>query len=137
MSVKNIAVLDTNIIIRFLTRDNEELYSKAKEILSSIESGNVKAKLTESVFAEIVFVLDKVYNVERKKIAALVGTIVCMHGLDQANTLLYKQALDYYANSKIDIVDCLLLAYQKINDYHILPVRVNRSFEENFSKRIV
>jgi len=130
MSEKNTAVLDTNIIIRFLTKDNEELFKKSKETLSSIEAGSVKAKLIESVFAEIVFVLDKVYKVEREKIAALLETIISMNGLDQTNTLLYRQALAYYAGSKIDIVDSLLLAYQKNHDYDIF------SFDRDVTRKI-
>jgi predicted nucleic-acid-binding protein len=130
MLTKNIAVLDTNVIIRFLINDNEELYNRSKEILSSIEAGRIKAKIIESVLAEIVFVLEKVYKVEREKICTLLVAIIGMHGLDQTNTLLYKQALDFYSNSKVDIVDSLLLAYQKVHECNIL------SFDRDVTRKL-
>lgn len=56
-------ILDANMILRFLLRDNEEMADTACEILST---GRVM--VTTEVIAESVYVLEKVYKIERREI---------------------------------------------------------------------
>ncbi|NIM15729.1 MAG: PIN domain-containing protein [Candidatus Aminicenantes bacterium] len=63
---KNFYLIDTNVVIRFLTRDHQELSNKSAEIFRKIEKGEIKAKITESVLAEIVYVIMKIYGKDRE-----------------------------------------------------------------------
>lgn len=47
---------DTNILIRYLTRDDETLYAKAKEFFDKIKEGSTRAVILESVIAECIYV---------------------------------------------------------------------------------
>ncbi len=120
MSKKNLAVLDTNLFIRFFTADHEQHYKHAAEIFAKIENNELLGIIPESVFAEIVFVLEKVYLVERKKIAELLGRILQLKGLRRTNVELFEKALQNYTSKSIDMVDCLILAYSEIDDLIIL-----------------
>jgi len=120
MSKRNLNIIDTNIVIRFLVADHPKLYREALNIFSEIENGNMRAILLESVFAEIVFVLEKIYRVERTIIAELLEKIVTLKGIVSYNRELFINALEIYRNRNIDIVDCLICAYSKINDIRIL-----------------
>ncbi len=57
-------ILDTNMILRFLLQDNKEMADKATEI---IDSENVI--FTNEVAAEVVYVLNGVYQVSRSEIS--------------------------------------------------------------------
>lgn len=129
MLKKNSVILDTNIIIRFLIGDNEKLYKEAEKIFSRIENGEINAIIMESVFAETVFVLEKVYKVEREKIVLYLSKILELKGIKYGTPIFHK-ALFVYRSKKIDIVDCLIAAYSVINN---IPVE---SFDKDIGKAI-
>ena len=56
-------IVDANIVLRYLLIDNVEMAEKAAEI---IENNNVF--LPFEVVAEVVYVLEKVYQIERTEI---------------------------------------------------------------------
>ncbi|MFQ5486767.1 MAG: PIN domain-containing protein [Desulfobacterales bacterium] len=120
MLKKNQIVLDTNVIIRFLVGDDRALYTKSERVFTDIENDVVKATILESVFAETVFVLEKVYKVERGKIADLLSRILALKGVRNPNKQVYRQALEIYQAQKVDIVDCLVCAYGLFNEVDIV-----------------
>ncbi|ABP65738.1 hypothetical protein Csac_0084 [Caldicellulosiruptor saccharolyticus DSM 8903] len=61
---KILKLIDANVILRFLLNDIAELNQIAKEIIK-----NNEVLILNEVVAEIVYVLEKVYKVERKDIA--------------------------------------------------------------------
>ena len=62
-------LIDTNIILRYLLEDDIKFTSQAEEI---IENNNVTV-LTE-VICEVVYVMQKVYRIDRKEIVStLIG----------------------------------------------------------------
>ncbi|MFQ5709495.1 MAG: PIN domain-containing protein [bacterium] len=120
ISRKNSIVLDTNVIIRFLVGDEETLYQKAAGIFSDIENDLVKAVILESVLAETVFVLEKVYRVERALVADVLLRILDLKGMRNTNKQILRTAVEYYKRSKIDIVDCLVCAFGVLNEMEIV-----------------
>ena len=56
-------VVDTNVILRYLLQDNEELSSKAIEIID-----NNEIFIPTEVIVEVSYVLKKVYKVEKFEI---------------------------------------------------------------------
>jgi predicted nucleic-acid-binding protein len=107
---KNFYLIDTNIVIRFLTRDHKELSEKSAEIFKKIEKGEIKAKITESVLAEIVYVIMKIYGKDREFTANTIKKILDLKGIVNRDKNQLKRALNIFTNQKIDIVDSLLLS---------------------------
>ena len=60
---------DTNTILRYLLKDNKELFQKAFVFFENVRKGDEKALIFESVFTETIYVLMKFYNVPRKEIS--------------------------------------------------------------------
>lgn len=56
-------IVDTNVILRYLLQDNEELSSKAIEIID-----NNEIFIPTEVIVEVSYVLKKVYKVEKFEI---------------------------------------------------------------------
>ena len=116
------------MVLRFLIGDVPELYLKAEEIFKQIENHSIWAILLESVFTEIIFVLEKVYKVERHIIQNHLQKILALKGIVNPQKEILYRALEIYAQSKFDIVDCLLAAYGKINEIEII------SFDEDIRR---
>jgi predicted nucleic acid-binding protein len=59
--------IDTNVFLRFLTRDDFAKAERVKALLEQAEKGEVELTTSESVISELVFVLSSsnLYNVGR------------------------------------------------------------------------
>lgn len=58
-------VLDTNIFLRFLIKDNKLQFEKAKKIFAGIEKGDISGQVSILVLNEIVWVLENFYELKR------------------------------------------------------------------------
>lgn len=104
--------VDTNIILRVILRDNEELSPLAREILKTNE-----CYVLPEVIPEAVYVLNKVYKFNRKDIAnALLQLLPLVVVKDVRLTRL---ALNYFAELNFDYVDCILLARNKLYGHQV------------------
>jgi predicted nucleic-acid-binding protein len=104
--VKNLP--DTNILIRYLTRDVESLYAKAKEFFDKVKDGSAKAVILESVIAESIYVLTKIYKVPKNRAAESLIDILRYKGVANEDQKELIRALSLFSERNIDIVDCIL-----------------------------
>ena len=116
-----VAFLDTNIIIRYLTRDDPDKAARAYALLQAVEHNQRQVTTTEAVLAEVVYVLSskRLYNIARSVIRQRLLDILALPGLRLANKSVYRRALDLYASINLDFTDCLIVArmeHAKITD---------------------
>ncbi|MFP4697411.1 MAG: PIN domain-containing protein [Eubacteriales bacterium] len=104
------AIVDANYVLRYLLDDIGEQSRQAANI---IENQNVK--LPNEVVAEVVYVLQKVYNVERNDITESIKMLINYVNINVLNKDVVNVALEKYKVSKFDFVDCLLYAYSIID----------------------
>lgn len=69
------------------------------------------------VIAEVVYVLQKVYSMERQCIVKSVKKVTKLVYCEEDEVL--ELALDTYSNNNLDFVDCVLYAYNQIEGYEI------------------
>ena len=62
-------LIDANVILRYLLKDNEVLFKKASSLLEKVKGGEEAVVIPESVLAECVYVLLRIYKVERRIIS--------------------------------------------------------------------
>jgi predicted nucleic-acid-binding protein len=99
---------DTNAIVRYLVKDDDILYTRAKDFFDKVKTGNAKAVIIESVIAECIYVLTKIYRVPADKAAASLIDILRYKGIANHDRYELIQALSLFSERKIDIVDCIL-----------------------------
>ena len=104
---KNMLLIDTNVILRFLLNDNAEMAKRAAEV---IESG---AYTKPEVIAEVVYVLKSVYSTPKDKIKSIIRGLSDIIRIENSACVLH--ALDLFASTSLDFVDCLLIAYHSLN----------------------
>ena len=74
-------IIDANVILRFFLEDDEEKFQRSKEFFGKLEFGEDDALLTEIVFAEVIWVLQKVYSIPRKEISPIFLKLLNYNGL--------------------------------------------------------
>lgn len=116
-------VVDTNVILRYLLQDNEELSSKAIEIID-----NNEIFIPTEVIVEVSYVLKKVYNVEKDKIFETIKLLLDMENIKFKNKKTIEVAFKIYSEKNLDIVDCILYAYNKVEKFEI------KSFDKKLCK---
>ncbi len=97
--------LDTNVLLRYLTRDDDRKAAAAFSLLRRIERGEERVVTTQAVIFETVFTLQRFYKVPREHIRALVLPIVTLRGVQIADKSLYEGAFDLYVANRISLPD--------------------------------
>lgn len=72
---------DTNTIVRYLVSNDPALYAKAREFFDKVKNGGAKAVILESVIAECVYVLTKIYQSPRERAAGSLIDILRYKGI--------------------------------------------------------
>jgi predicted nucleic-acid-binding protein len=110
---------DTNFILRYLLADNPPMFAKAKEIFDQAKTGKVTLILEQAVFTEVIFVLSSFYKVPKDTIAQILSDLLTYKGISSEKEV-FALALDYYSKYTMHIVDCLLLAKNKLTNILVL-----------------
>ncbi|MBI2303643.1 MAG: PIN domain-containing protein [Chloroflexi bacterium] len=105
--------LDTNVLIRYFTRDDEEKARQALALLARVERGDEKVITSPMVIFETVFTLQKGYQVPRSDIRRLVSAIIALRGLQLQRKNLYYRAFDLYVDHNISFADAYNAAYME------------------------
>ena len=107
-------IIDANVVLRFFLADDTRKYAKACAFMENLEFGKDEALLTEIVFAEVVWVLNKVYKVSRPDIAGQFAQVVGFLGMKTVlDKALFIESLELYGEMKMDIQDIMLAVIAK------------------------
>ena len=105
--------LDTNVLLRYFTKDDEAKAQKALTLLQRIERGEERAETSLPVIFETVFTLQRRYRVPLPQIRDLLLPILRMRGLRLPSKTLCIAALDLYVEHNISYVDAFNALYMQ------------------------
>jgi predicted nucleic-acid-binding protein len=103
-------LIDTNVILRFLIGDDPAKAARATALLERVEHGAESVVLPDEVLTETVWTLQSFYKVPRAETAQKLSALLNFAGVRTGDQDILLQALNLYASSNADIVDCLLAA---------------------------
>jgi len=112
-------LLDTNVLIRFLREDHEEHSPAAQGLFLEALSGECVLILTEVAVAEAVWVLLSVYKIDRRQIAEELQFVAKSPGVRCVNRNELLDALDRFAITRFDFLDCYLAAMAAASGDHV------------------
>lgn len=118
--MKNKVLIDTNVALRFLLDDIDEMALIAEHVIDG------DAWTTPEVLAEMSFVLDKYYGMSRKDIHACLCII--SHEVELVPPIT-EEAIRHFGESNLDFVDCMMTAYAEAG-YRTF------SFDKGINRRI-
>lgn len=106
--------LDTNIILRFLTRDDEEKAQACRALFQRVERGEEEVTLGEAILTEVCYILSSsrhTYRLKREDIRARLLPLLGLRGLRLRDKRLHLRALDLYVQyPRLDIEDAVSVA---------------------------
>jgi predicted nucleic acid-binding protein len=100
------AFLDTNVLIRHLTGDPPALARRAGAFLATAD----ELLLPDLIVAEVVYVLESFYEVERARVAELVRAVIGFPAILVVDAPLILRALEVYELERIDFAEAYLVA---------------------------
>jgi predicted nucleic acid-binding protein len=113
-------LLDANVILRYLLKDEEALFAKASAVLEKAKTGDEKVIILESVLTECVYVLERIYRVDRSTIAAQLRGLFYYKGVVNPDKKDLVDALVIFGQTNLSIVDCILCAKSKNHEMPLL-----------------
>ncbi len=124
-------ILDTNVIIRHLTRDNPDHQARADAFFVKLSAGTIAARLPEGVIVESVQVLESkvLYRTPRGTIRSWLAELIRLHDMVIPNKHLYLHALDVYVDyPRLSFVDALCVAYAE-RESELTVLTFDRDFD--------
>jgi len=103
--------VDTNIFIRYFASDDLNKSKKVEELFQKIVQGEIECFTNQMVIAEIVWVLDKFYNMDRQLICDNIEFVVNTPNLKVKEKNIILKAASIYRNSNIDFIDAYNYSY--------------------------
>jgi len=102
--------LDTNVLVRLLTRDDEEQARKARALLEKHAAEDGALFVSDIVLAELVWILERAYELGRGEIGGAIGALAENATLGFESREVVRQAQALFAESKAGFADCLIVA---------------------------
>jgi predicted nucleic acid-binding protein len=105
------AFVDSNILVRHLTGDPPDQAQGATEFLR----GGENLVVVDLVVAEVVYVLESVYELDRERVAELVRAIVGFPAVVVSDEALLLRALEIYEEYRIHFAESYLAACAELS----------------------
>jgi predicted nucleic-acid-binding protein len=120
-------IVDANVILRYLLQDAVQFLEQTRE---TMEDHNIF--IPNEVIAEVVYVLEKVYKVERVQIFVSLQNLLSYSNIRTPNGKILVEALKVYSEIKLDFVDSLLYSYSKIGGHTVFTFdkKLNQLLDE-------
>jgi predicted nucleic acid-binding protein len=100
------AFVDTNVLVRHLTGDPEEMAERATAYLGSGE----QLLLTDLVVAETAYVLESYYEAPRTQVVEALRSIVAFPSITTVNPALLLRMIEVYEVDRLDFAKTYLVA---------------------------
>ena len=102
--------LDTNVLVRLVTRDNEAQARRAKAVFDAHGEKHGELFVSDIVLAELCWTLSRSYELERTDIARTVRALLDNSSIAFESPLAVRNALNSFEITAADFLDCLIVA---------------------------
>ena len=126
--MKKTTILDTNVILRYLLNDHPQHFQLAQAFMADVISGKTTVYIPDSVLAECVYVLLKVYKVPKSKVCEVLTGILSYAGSSQVNREILIKSLQLFSEHNVDVVDAIVHTTAKQQDWDVF------SFDQDIKK---
>ena len=110
---KKLPLLDTNVIVRFLTSDSKEQAERAEKLFQS--SPKKGLEIPDLVIAEIAYVLLSFYELPKEEVIEKINALIDFDKF-KTNRKIIKKTLEFFGEYNTSFVDaylCSLVFYNK------------------------
>lgn len=100
--------VDANVILRFLTKDPQDLAERSARLMAKAEKGKVSLYISPLVLAEVIWVLKSFYRYSMADIAHAIISLVSAPGIEVDDRELIIRATELSRDQNVDFVDAYL-----------------------------
>jgi predicted nucleic-acid-binding protein len=100
--------IDTNVLVRYITRDDPKQYRAAKAFLEPSCTREEPGYVSVIVLCELARVLARVYDATDDELAAVIDQLLRTHQLQIERRDQVRAALEQYKRRPASFPDCLL-----------------------------
>ncbi|MEW6087705.1 MAG: PIN domain-containing protein [bacterium] len=104
----NRSFIDTSVILRFLVKDDDVKKEASRKLIKDSKGNDVILYLLPVTILEIVWVLEKVYRFERKKIREYVESILNTPELEIELENVFRKAIEVYEEKNVKFADAVM-----------------------------
>ena len=119
----------TNVLVRFLVRDDEAQFEKARKLIKREISAGRRVFVSQLVLLETEWVLRSRYGLPKTEIIATISGLLDAADVQSEDEPALEEAVFVWKDSAADFADCLIGARNKR-----LGCRVSASFDVRASK---
>ena len=124
-------VLDTNVLVSFLTDRNAEQQAQAAALFESAARAEAELMLHQTVIGEMVYVLRNLYRVERRDIARTLDDLLSTAGVTPVDEVIWSRVLALWPGAFPDFADAVLAAVTAQQRYDAVA-----TFDQRFIRRL-
>jgi len=121
--------IDTNIFLRYLTKDDPAKFERCRGLFKKAVEGKTTLATSGIVIAELVWTLLSYYKVPKAEVIETISIIVATEGLYIPDKDIITDALVLYGRQNIDYIDAynaVFMRYHKMSGVY--------SYDEDFDK---
>lgn len=123
-------VIDTNLLVRYLTDDEPQKAKAVDSLLNKATKGELRILIPSIVIAELVWVLESYYRMDANEIAELVEAILNTPGAEVTEKQIIISALKFYRGKNIDFIDAWIIEFARENDIKTIYTFDKRHFKD-------
>ena len=105
--------IDTNVLVRFLVRDDESQFEKARKLIKREVTAGRRVFVSQLVLLEIEWVLRSRYDLSKVEIIAAISGLLDATDVQFEDEPAIEAALFVWKESTVDFADCLIGAQNK------------------------
>ncbi|MGC2626110.1 MAG: PIN domain-containing protein [Candidatus Udaeobacter sp.] len=121
-------LLDTNVLIRFLTGDHPTHSPRSRNLFVAAAKGEVTLVLTDLALAETAWLLESFYSLDRAEIAAALKGLIQSTGIEVQDKRILLSTLQNFAQTHVNFVDAYHAAVASAES--IAVVSFDRDFDQ-------
>jgi predicted nucleic-acid-binding protein len=103
-----VIAVDTNVLVRFLVRDDEGQAKRARGLVEACAEAGDTCLVSNPVVCELEWVLESVYRATRRDVVTAVRTLLTTPPFVMEDAKVVERALETYAKGKGDLSDYIL-----------------------------
>jgi predicted nucleic-acid-binding protein len=105
--------LDTNVLVRFLVRDHEAQFERARRLIKREVGAQEKVVISLLVLLETEWVLRSRYRLQKNRIMDAISGLLDATELELEDEPTIEEALYLWKDSAADFADCLIGAHHR------------------------
>lgn len=117
--------IDTNVLVRFLVRDDEAQFEKARKLIKREVSAGRRVFVNQLVLMETEWVLRSRYGVKKDQIIDSISSLLDANDLQFEDEPSVEEAVFVWRDSNAEFADCLIGAKNRR-----LGCRATASFDQ-------